>query len=187
MIGPDEWVDAAAAAFEAGGVEAVRVEALARELGVTKGSFYWHFADRGALMEALLTRWVASADAALSAAASAATPAQRATMLLRSLARANNGVTDLEVFAWARRDRNVAERVSVIERARVVFLKEQLAALGVPLMEAHRRAEAAYLASHGWIERAARTPWMKSDYGAFMDDVLRLLLRAPEATSPRPA
>ena len=186
MIGQDEWVNAAAAALGAGGVEAVRVEALARDLGVTKGSFYWHFADRGALMEALLTRWVASAEAALSAAAGAATPAQRIATLLRSLTRANDGLTDLEVFAWARRERNVAERVSVIERARVVFLKEQLAALGVPLMEAHRRAEAAYLASHGWIERAARTPWMKSDYTAFMDDVLRLLLRSPEGTPGRP-
>ena len=183
MIGQDEWVNAAAAALEAGGVEAVRVEALARELGVTKGSFYWHFADRGALMEALLTRWTASADAALTAAATAATPAQRVTTLLRSMTRAKEGMTDLEVFAWARRDRTVAERVSVIERARVVFLKEQLAALGVPLMEAHRRAEAAYLASHGWIERAARTPWMKSDYTAFMDDVLRLLLRVPATQS----
>jgi hypothetical protein len=69
----------------------------------------------------------------------------------------------------------------MIERARVVFLKEQLAALGVPMMEAHRRAEAAYLAAVAWIERAARTPWMKSDYAAFMDDVLRLLLRTQES------
>ena len=39
------------------GVESVRVEVLARDLGVSKGSFYWHFRDRGELLEKLLARW----------------------------------------------------------------------------------------------------------------------------------
>ena len=177
MIGQDEWVNAAAAALGNGGVEAVRVEALARDLGVTKGSFYWHFADRAALLEALLTRWEAGSHALLASAAAAATPAQRLGTLFRGIARGSGGVTDAEVFSWARRERAIAERVAEVERARVVFVKEQLTALGVPLMDAHRRAEAAYLAAVGWLERAGRTPWMKSDYGAFLDDVVRLLLR----------
>ena len=176
MTGRDEWLDAAAEAFASGGIEAVRVEALARELGVTKGSFYWHFADRAALLAGLLERWEQAAHATLEAAASGG-PGQRVVVLLRSLARNGSGLTDAEVFAWARRERAVAERVAEVERARVVFLKEQLTGLGVPLMDAHRRAEAAYLAAVAWVERAARTPWMKSDYGAFMEDVLRLLLR----------
>ena len=53
----EDWVDAAYARFSDGGIGAVSVEAVARDLGATKGSFYWHFTDRGALVDDVLTRW----------------------------------------------------------------------------------------------------------------------------------
>src|SRR5215203_785743 len=53
----EDWVRAAYSAMTEGGIEAVAVEPLARKLGVTKGSFYWHFEDRKALLEATLGRW----------------------------------------------------------------------------------------------------------------------------------
>jgi AcrR family transcriptional regulator len=177
MSGRDEWIEAAAAALADGGVEAVRVEAVARQLGVTKGSFYWHFADRPALLGTLLERWEAGALAELETAGRASRPEERIAALLRGMARPGSGIADAEVFAWARHDRSVAERVSEVERARVVFLKEQLGMMGAPLADAHRRAEAGYLAALAWLERAGRTPWMKSDFGAFITDVFRLLLR----------
>jgi AcrR family transcriptional regulator len=175
----DDWIDAAAAALTDGGVEAVRVEALARRLDMTKGSFYWHFADRPALLSAVLERWESAAAESLTAAAGLANPHQRIAALFRDLARPTGGLTDPEVRAWARRERSVAERVAEVERRRVVFLKEQLTELGASLMDAHRRAEAGYLAVVAWVERASRTTWMKSDYGAFVQDVFRLLLRVP--------
>lgn len=178
MIGRDEWIDAATAALAEGGVDAVRVEAQARVLGVTKGSFYWHFTDRAALLAAVLERWETGARAVLETAAALSTPQQRVAALFRGLTRPVEGLPDAEVHAWARRERAVAERVAEVERERVVFLKNQLTQLGVVVHDAHRRAEAAYLASSAWVERSARTPWMKSDYGAFVEDVLRLLLRA---------
>jgi AcrR family transcriptional regulator len=181
MTGRDEWVQAAALALAGGGLEAVRVESVARQLGVTKGSFYWHFADRPALLESLLARWEAGAEADLERALQAGRPQERMAALLRGMARPASGIADAELCAWARRDRVVAERVSEVERARIVFLKEQLGAMGAPLMDAHRRAEAGYLAATAWIERAGRTPWMKSDYAAFITDVFRLLLRSAES------
>src|SRR5690606_14615731 len=69
MIGRDDWSNAAAVATAAGGIDAVRVEALARRLGVTKGSFYWHFADRSALLDAVLTRWEEASRSAMQVAA----------------------------------------------------------------------------------------------------------------------
>jgi AcrR family transcriptional regulator len=177
MSSRDEWLAAAAAALVKGGVDGVRVEALARDLGMTKGSFYWHFADRGALLAALLEQWEAGARVMLAAASSAPRPEDRVAAFFRELPRPIRGVTDVEVQAWARHDRQVAERVSLVERERLVFLKEQLTGMGASLVDAHRRAEAGYLAVQAWIERAARTPWMKSDYGAFVNDVFRFLLR----------
>ena len=177
MSGRDEWIRAAAQAMSEAGVEGVKVEALARDLSVTKGSFYWHFADRPALLEAVLDRWEEAATAAMEAAAAQPTPEQRIGSLFRQLARPTGGLSDAEVRAWGRRERAVAERVAEMERRRVVFLKEQLGAMGASLVDAHRRAEAGYLAAIAWLERASRTPWMKSDYGAFVRDVFRLLLQ----------
>jgi AcrR family transcriptional regulator len=55
----DHWVRAALTAIAEGGLAAVSVEPLARSLGATKGSFYWHFANREALVEAALLAWEA--------------------------------------------------------------------------------------------------------------------------------
>jgi AcrR family transcriptional regulator len=52
-----DWVDAALTAIAEGGIGAVAVEPLAARLGATKGSFYWHFANRDALLQAALARW----------------------------------------------------------------------------------------------------------------------------------
>ena len=52
-----DWTEAALAALARGGLTAVAVEPLAKELGATKGSFYWHFADRNELLEAALVLW----------------------------------------------------------------------------------------------------------------------------------
>jgi AcrR family transcriptional regulator len=183
MSGRDEWIGAAAQALSDGGLTAVRVEALARDLSVTKGSFYWHFKDRPALLEAVLERWEAAARSSLDVARSQATPEQRIGSLFRQLARPTGGLSDAEVRAWARRERAVAERVAELERKRVVFLKEQLSEMGASLVDAHRRAEAGYLAAIAWLERASRTPWMKSDYAAFVQDVFRLLLQVRPASA----
>src|ERR1700691_3062291 len=51
------WIEEALRALAAGGPDAVRVEPLARTLGVTRGGFYWHFEDRGALLSEMLDTW----------------------------------------------------------------------------------------------------------------------------------
>ncbi|MCZ7642308.1 MAG: TetR/AcrR family transcriptional regulator [Pseudorhodoplanes sp.] len=60
-----DWIEAAQDALATGGVEAVRVEPLAKALAVTKGSFYWHFADRRALLDAVLDTWAQGRIAAI--------------------------------------------------------------------------------------------------------------------------
>jgi AcrR family transcriptional regulator len=59
------WVQAALDAIAEGGLAAVAVVPLAKQLGATKGSFYWHFANRGALVEAALADWEQSHTAAV--------------------------------------------------------------------------------------------------------------------------
>jgi|SRR4051794_16463746 len=56
-LGPADWAQAALDALAQGGLSAVAVEPLAKALGTTKGSFYWHFTDRNALLQAALELW----------------------------------------------------------------------------------------------------------------------------------
>lgn len=56
-LSAEDWERGALELIADEGVGAMAVEALARRLGVTKGSFYWHFRNRGALLEAALQRW----------------------------------------------------------------------------------------------------------------------------------
>lgn len=58
-LSPDDWLDAARQVLIRSGVNSVKVDGLARDLNVTRGSFYWHFADRADLLDRLLTSWVA--------------------------------------------------------------------------------------------------------------------------------
>ena len=53
----DDWLDAAFRAAIDGGLGAVRVLSLANTLGVSRGSFYWHFTDHAELVSALIARW----------------------------------------------------------------------------------------------------------------------------------
>src|SRR4051812_43402593 len=82
-LGPDDWTSAALAAIGEGGIATVSVERLPTGLGATKGSFYWHFADRPALIEAALARWEAeSTDAVIDALADVEDPLERFRLLL---------------------------------------------------------------------------------------------------------
>lgn len=53
----EAWIDAGFEALAEGGIDAVRIDPLAKSLGVTRGSFYWHFTDRAALHQAMLKEW----------------------------------------------------------------------------------------------------------------------------------
>src|SRR5258705_472338 len=56
-LSSEKWAEAALETISIGGVAALSIESVARDLGVTKGSFYWHFANRNALLKAAVLLW----------------------------------------------------------------------------------------------------------------------------------
>src|SRR5213592_4439943 len=107
------WIDAGLRALAAGGPDAVRIEPLAQELGVTRGGFYWHFESRRAFLEAMLDTWERrSTDETLERVeregGDARDKVRRAGMLTFSR---DLLPIDLAVRDWARRDRSVARRL----------------------------------------------------------------------------
>lgn len=128
------WIDAALRALAAGGPDAVRVDALAKELGVTRGGFYWHFDNRQALLTAMLDTWERSAiDEVLerveSEGGDARARARRAGMLTFS---DELLPLDLAVRDWARRDGEVAERLRRVDNRRMDYLRLQLREICAP-------------------------------------------------------
>ncbi|MBG6091532.1 TetR/AcrR family transcriptional regulator [Actinomadura viridis] len=125
----DRWVEEGLQALADGGPDAVRVEALAKRLGVTKGGFYGYFADRGALLEAMLDTWEREStdeviDRIEREGGDPKTKIQRAGMLTFSSDRLLH--IDLAVRDWARRDEAVAERLRRVDDRRMALLREMI-------------------------------------------------------------
>jgi AcrR family transcriptional regulator len=120
------WIDAGLRALATGGPEAVRVEVLAQELGVTRGGFYWYFGSREAFLEQLLDEWERRSTATTREqvereGGDARAKVWRAGMLTFSI---DLIPIDLAVRDWARRDRSVAKRLRRVDNSRIDYLRE---------------------------------------------------------------
>jgi len=120
------WVDAGLRALATGGPEAVRVEVLAQELGVTRGGFYWYFGSREAFLEEMLDEWESRStettrEQVEREGGDARAKVWRAGMLTFSK---DLMPIDLAVRDWARRDNSVAKRLRRVDNSRIDYLRE---------------------------------------------------------------
>lgn len=119
------WIDAGLRALAAGGPDAVRVELLAQELGVTRGGFYWHFQDRQDLLDHMLDTWEhRSIDEAVQRSESEGGTAGRRARRAGALTFSKNVLpVDIAIREWARRDPAVAERLRRVDNRRMDYLR----------------------------------------------------------------
>lgn len=144
------WIELALRVLAQEGVEAVRVEPLARMLGVTKGSFYWHFSDRQALLDASLRQWeqLATHDVIQRVEQACDAPDERLRELTRLVFR-HGGPLDRSVRAWAAHDESAANAIARVDARRYKFVRELLEAYGVPRETAAIRGRLFYTALVG--------------------------------------
>jgi AcrR family transcriptional regulator len=127
-------------------VGGVRVERLAAELGITKGSFYWHFRNRGELLEALLEHWareMTEVEFERIQALREGLPG-RLLALARDVLEKGMGRYDPAIRAWARTDRRVAAAVAQVDRRRVRALTGLFEQGGLSPADARTRARLFY-------------------------------------------
>jgi len=120
------WIEEGLRALAAGGPDAVRIELLAQELGVTKGGFYWHFDDRRALLEEILDAWErASVDEVIERVESESGEPRAKLRRLSALAASSDEPlrTDLAIRDWARREPAVAERLRRVDNRRMEYVR----------------------------------------------------------------
>jgi AcrR family transcriptional regulator len=180
-----DWVDAALEAIADGGLAAVAVVPLAERLGATKGSFYWHFTTREALIEAALAAWEQTTTSAVIAEVDSASPdpgEQLRLLFKRVTELAARDRIELSLLATADHPtvRPVFDRVT---RRRIDFAAELFQRLGFPRAEAKRRALLAYSAYLGHAQLVHATPQLlpqtQKARRAYLDDVLTALTSPP--------
>ena len=142
-----DWIDGALIQLGEGGIEAVRVEPLAKRLSVTKGSFYWHFADREALLAGLLDHWAARATEPYTDTAEAlgSGPGEILRGLFRTILADHAGLApELAIRDWARHDKRAAGVVLAVDSRRNAYLEDRFVEAGQPVAEARARAALLY-------------------------------------------
>lgn len=146
------WIDEGLRALAAGGPDAVRVEALARALGVSKGGFYWHFTDRRALLEEVLDKWErVSVDEVIERIEADGGDARAKLRRLSAIAGSAEEVlgidplkADLAIRDWARRDRAVARRLRRVDNRRMDYMRSLFGASGAGEDEVEARCMLAF-------------------------------------------
>jgi AcrR family transcriptional regulator len=144
------WVEEALTILAEQGIDGVRVEILAKRLGVTKGSFYWHFKDRDALLESLLDNW--RRQATLRIISRLDSSQQSATGRLRQLlhlpfkgSRSERGANaELSIRLWSRRDIRAHNALAEVDQLRLQYIAGLLTECGCTPPEAKARAVLAY-------------------------------------------
>lgn len=145
----EDWIDAAITFGAEVGFEKLAIEPLAASAGSTKGSVYWHFADRAALLEAVLERWERTATTEVTASIDPATPGAIETLLHRAVGQPHDRAELRMILASA--DERIGPVVERVHTARVQFIAQILRARGLAPQDAADRAHVAYAAYLGGL------------------------------------
>ncbi len=179
LLTRDDWTGAALKAIGEGGVGAVAVDRLARTLGASRGSFYWHFRDRADLIDATLERWARENTADLTPALDAMPdPVERLRTLLRAVYEQPVDAAELRLSS-AGDDPVVGPAVARVTEQRIAFLERIFGDLGLPPEEVSDRAWLAYAFYIGH-HQLARNPDTAARGPERLDRLVDLLV-APSA------
>jgi AcrR family transcriptional regulator len=170
-LGRQDWIETGLVVLAESGMEAVRVEPLAKRMGVTKGSFYWHFKDRNDLLDAILTQWVEIDTNSIIERVNRLDADPKTKLLqLFELAIVDDGLIpgfadgsiENAIRAWANHDPKVAALIDRVDRQRLDYTKDLFLKIGFSDAEALVRARLAYYSLVGELtigvreDRAAR-------------------------------
>lgn len=142
-VSKSDWLDKALEVFVSGGIDAVRVVDLARQLNISKSGFYWHFRDRADLLEAMKHYWIDEFSRQFIDDVNAhdGPLRERLVSLIRAIRAKESGKLDLAFTSWAQTDPSVQDLVDRVRDMRVAFVKELLSATGVADKELASRAK----------------------------------------------
>ena len=156
----DDWIQAGYAILAEEGIKSLKVDRLCSRLGVTKGSFYWHFTDIASYRIALVDAWGASRDEERRhfAAPTDTPPRERLSQMMSTLVDAGHWTLERAMREWTRTDEEVAASVRAADRRVLVAVRQAFLDYGFEAQEADLRANATFAAGIGFLHLAGPQP-----------------------------
>jgi len=157
-----DWILAGLDTLTTQGVDAVRVEILARKIGITKGSFYWHFKDRAGLLQEMLGYWRRHATLRIidRLERSDLSPLEKLRQLvslpLQGKRASEGAAVELAIRLWARSDSQAAHAVAEVDEQRLLLMRNLSLASGAanqPEAEARAFLLYAYMLAEALVIR----------------------------------
>ncbi|AVX05837.1 hypothetical protein MXMO3_03332 [Maritalea myrionectae] len=165
QLSAQDWLLAAIAAMAKGGVENVKVERLAKSLGTSKGSFYWHFKDRKDLLDQLIRYWVTQGTEQVMATneRDETSPHDKLVALFHVALKEPVGALssaqgEMAMRSWAMVDPNIAQTVSETDQQRIDYVIHLFAEHGYSQERATTNSHQLYLMLLGYYARATYAP-----------------------------
>lgn len=182
-----DWAEAALQLVADSGLRALTVGALAARLGVTKGSFYWHFKGRDDLLVAALGRWEHRATReAMKTLDAVPDHRQRLQLILDASSQPPRARSLYAALAEAAGEPPVRAVLARVGAARIDYLDLCYRRIGLPAREARSRAVLAYAAYRGILQLAHESPQsLPTDWKPFTDLMKGMMLPAEAGSAGR--
>jgi AcrR family transcriptional regulator len=155
-LGRQNWLEVGIQILIERGIEAVRVDPLAKLLNVTRGSFYWHFKNRDDLLDEILHEWEARNTKSIIERIEGLDSAPSAKLLsLLEIAAEDDNLLEKAVRVWSVNDVKAAAAIARIDQQRLDYLQNLFLQLGFSEIDSKVRAQIAYSVKLGWFVMAS--------------------------------
>ncbi|MEH2538690.1 MULTISPECIES: TetR/AcrR family transcriptional regulator [unclassified Bradyrhizobium] len=172
QLAAKDWLDQGLKTLATRGFTALKAEPLAKAMGVSRGSFYWHFADIGAFHAAILARWHEVAAEQIIANVEAASKDENPLALLLRRVFGERLTLERAVRTWASVDPAARAAVQAIDRRRLGYVEGLLMQSGLSTDVARARAQILYWAFLGFA--LLDQPLPKARQEAVVDELVRM-------------
>jgi AcrR family transcriptional regulator len=175
QLSAEDWIDQGIKALIKSGFTALKAEPLAKAMGVSRGSFYWHFKDIGAFHAAILARWREVAAEQIIANVEAASKHESPLPVLLRRTFGSKPVLEVAVRTWAAIDPVARTALQALDRRRLDYVADLFERSGLSPDVARARAQIFYWAFLGFA--LSDKPLPKARQDAVLEELIRLALR----------
>lgn len=181
-LSADDWASEALEQIAETGVSSVAVEPLARRLGVTKGSFYWHFPSRDALLQAALERWeTMEQELVFGSLEKVADPRERLRALFQVVAHEVKSHVIYSELLKALDHPAVSPVIGRVSQRRLEYLTASFRQAGLSRVAAQHRARLAYAAYVGFLQLSLQLQYPRlqhDEFESYVEHVMQTLIPA---------
>ena len=175
QLSAKDWLDQGLKTLAHSGFTALKAEPLAKAMGVSRGSFYWHFADIGAYHAAILRHWREVAAEQIIANLEAASKDENPLLLLLRRTFSSKPALENAVRTWATIDPLARNVVQATDRRRLSYVEILFERSGVAPDVARSRAQIFYWAFLGFA--LSDKPLPRARQAAVLEELLRMAAR----------